>query len=54
MHKIKLGVLVACACMMTNVAYSMDLSLNDAIEKIIAESNDVKKANANVKMARAQ
>ncbi|MCQ2580686.1 MAG: TolC family protein [Alphaproteobacteria bacterium] len=54
MRKYKLAVFLACACMGTNVAYSMDLSLNDAVEKIIAESNDIKKAEANVKMAHAQ
>ncbi len=32
----------------------MDLSLNDAVEKIVAESNDLKSAEANVQKARAQ
>ena len=27
-------------------AYAMDLSLNDAIQKIVAESHDLKKADA--------
>ena len=35
-------------------AFSMDLSLNDAVNKIVAESNDLKKAEANVEKARAQ
>ena len=35
-------------------AYAMDLSLNDAVEKIVAESNDNKAAEANVKKAKAQ
>ena len=35
-------------------AFAMDLSLNEAIDKIVAESNDVKKADANVKKAKAQ
>lgn len=34
--------------------YAMDLSLNDAIDKIVAESNDLKTADANVKKAKAQ
>jgi outer membrane protein TolC len=34
--------------------FAMDLSLNDAIEKIVAESNDLKTAEANVKKAKAQ
>ena len=35
-------------------AFALDLSLNQAIEKIISESNDIKKADANVKRAKAQ
>ena len=35
-------------------AYAVDLSLNDAIEKIIEQSNDLKTADANVKKAKAQ
>ena len=35
-------------------ANAMDLSLQDAVDKIVAESNDVKKADANVKKAKAQ
>ena len=35
-------------------AYALDLSLNDAVEKIVAESNDVKVADANIKKAKAQ
>ena len=34
--------------------YAMDLSLKDATDKIIAESNDLKSAEANVKKAKAQ
>lgn len=33
--------------------FAMDLSLNDAVNKIVAESNDVKKAEANLKKAQA-
>ena len=32
----------------------MDLSLKDAVDKIVAESNDLKSAEANVKKAKAQ
>ena len=35
-------------------AYALDLSLNDAIDKIVAESQDMKKADANLKKAQAQ
>lgn len=33
--------------------FAMDLSLNDAVTKIVAESNDLKKADANLKKAQA-
>jgi len=36
-----------------DASYAMDLSLDDAVQKIIAESNDVKKADANLKKAQA-
>ena len=36
-----------------NCANAMDLSLDAAVEKIMAESNDIKKAEANVKKAQA-
>lgn len=42
-----------CACLLGQDAFSMDLSLNDAIEKILNESQDLKKADANVKKAEA-
>ena len=35
-------------------SFAMDLSLNDAVEKIVEQSNDVKTADANVKKAKAQ
>ena len=35
-------------------AFALDLSLNQAIEKIVNESNDIKKADANIKKAKAQ
>lgn len=34
-------------------AYAMDLSLNDAVQKIVSESQDFKRADANVKKAQA-
>ncbi|MBQ7185511.1 MAG: TolC family protein [Alphaproteobacteria bacterium] len=37
----------------TGNAFAMDLSLNDAIDKIVAESHDIKKADANLKKAQA-
>lgn len=33
--------------------FALDLSLNDAVTKIVAESNDLKKADANIKKAQA-
>ena len=35
-------------------AFGLDLSLNQAVEKIVSESNDVKRADANIKKAKAQ
>lgn len=35
-------------------AFALDLSLSDAVEKIVSESNDLKTADANVKKAKAQ
>lgn len=35
-------------------AFALDLSLNQAIEKIVSESNDIKRADANIKKAKAQ
>lgn len=43
-----------CAIMVVPNANALDLSLQDAVDKIVAESNDVKKADANIKKARAQ
>ena len=34
--------------------YALDLSLNEAVNKIVAESNDIKVAEANIKKAQAQ
>lgn len=55
MQKIKTVSMVAClfAGVCFSPAYSMDLSLNDAITKIEHESHDLKKAQANVNKAEA-
>ncbi len=43
-----------CALMVIPNAFGIELSLKDAVDKIVAESNDVKKADANLKKAKAQ
>ncbi len=48
-----LYVLLYLVALMPN-AFALDLSLNQAVEKIVSESNDVKKADANIKKAKAQ
>lgn len=55
MKKIKTVSMVAylCAGVYFSPAYSLDLSLNDAISKIEHESHDLKKAQANVSKAEA-
>ena len=53
MRKCKLFFAIVCGAMVANPLFGMDLSLNDAVTRIIAESNDVKKAEANVKKAQA-
>ena len=45
---------ILCALMFLPNANAMDLSLSEAIDKIVAESNDLKTADANVKKAKAQ
>ena len=52
MRKLLLCVL-SCVAVIPN-AFGMDLSLNQAIEKIVSESNDIKRADANIKKAKAQ
>ena len=52
MRKLLLCVL-SCVAIISN-AFGMDLSLNQAIEKIVSESNDIKRADANIKKAKAQ
>ena len=51
MRKLKLFFVIG--ALMANPVFAMDLSLNDAVAKVISESNDLKKAEANVKKARA-
>lgn len=53
MRKLGLATLVLSLCLVTENVYAMDLSLNDAVDMILAESQDLKKAKANVKKAEA-
>ena len=55
MNKIKIASFagVFCALFMSVPSFAIDLSLNDAVEKIISESHDLKKANANLTKAEA-
>ena len=50
----KLFYMFVCALMVIPNAFALDLSFDEAVNKIVAESNDVKKAEANVKKAQAQ
>lgn len=50
----KLLYMLFCALMVIPNAFALDLSLNEAVDKIVEESNDVKRADANVQKARAQ
>ena len=52
MRKFLCGIL--CALVFVPNAMALDLSLDEAVKKIIAESNDLKTAEANVKKAKAQ
>ena len=42
------------ACMCVAPGYALDLSLTDAVERVSRESNDLKKASANIDKAQAQ
>ena len=46
--------LFLCVALAVSNANAMDLSFQDAVDKIIAESSDIKKADANIKKAQAQ
>lgn len=45
---------VFCALFVIPGAYAMDLSLQDAVDRIVSESNDIKSADANITKAKAQ
>lgn len=55
MNKLKLmiGFMSVCTGMIMLPAYALDLSLSDATSMIVAESHDLKKADANLKKAEA-
>lgn len=50
----KLLFCILCGLIVIPNAMALDLSLDEAIEKIVAESNDVRAADANIKKAKAQ
>lgn len=52
MRNLLYGILMVIA-VVPNV-FALDLSLNQAVAKIVQESNDIKKADANIKKAKAQ
>ncbi len=54
MRKLKFASFFAMAIAITPNAWALDLSLNDAVEKIIEQSHDLKKADASVRQAEAQ
>lgn len=53
MRKIGFGACVLCVALSINNVYAMDLSLDNAVDMILSESQDLKKAQANVKKAEA-
>ncbi len=53
MRKTSIIVLGLCFSIVSGTAFAMDLSLDAAVEKILAQSQDLKKADANVKKAEA-
>lgn len=54
MRNAKMALCAICAVLCAAPAMAMDLSLSDTVEKIMHESEDLKKADANVKKAQAQ
>lgn len=50
---VKIFSAILCGTMIMNTGFAMDLSLDDAVKKVVAESNDIKKAEANLKKAQA-
>lgn len=53
MHKSGLTAFFLCAVLVSPCGFAMDLSLDAAVEKILDQSQDLKKAEANVKKAEA-
>ena len=53
MRKLLSGIISGVLCFVSCGAFALDLSLNDAVEKVLSESHDLKKANANVDKAKA-
>ena len=53
MHKLKFAAVVLCAAVAVTPSFAMDLSLDTAVDMILAESQDMKKADANLKKAQA-
>ena len=53
MQKLMRFLVALCVSVAGIPAFAMDLSLDDAVEKILAESQDMKKAEANIKKAKA-
>ena len=54
MRKFRIATALLCAAVAVSDASAMDLSLNDAVYMILDESQDLKKADANIKQAEAQ
>ena len=54
MRKLKIAAIVLCAAVAVSDAYAMDLSLDTAVDMILDQSQDLKKATANVNQAEAQ
>lgn len=50
----KLFSVLLCAMSVIPGAFALDLSFDEAVKKIVSESHDVKKADANIKKAKAQ
>jgi len=50
----KLLLVLICSFFTISNVFGMDLTLVDAVDKVVAESHDVKKAEANIKQAKAQ
>ena len=53
MRKFTRGLFAVLMLAVCSPLYSMDLSLDETVEKILSESQDIKKADANIKKAQA-